>query len=124
MAGVEVAGINSVAVARYRDAVFNFWDKSDPKDATVILEMLKRHAVPRYVDPMVAGTHDPQELVKTHYQVSRARAPRLSTRRLIEGENHGAGVQSTHGSSCVGSLARWCPRSRKAVRTPSSTTGW
>jgi transposase len=73
MAGVEVVGINSVAVARYRDAMFNSWDKNDPKDAAVILEMLKRHAVQRYVDPMLAGTHDLQELAKTYYQVSRAR---------------------------------------------------
>jgi transposase len=73
MAGFEVVGINSVAQARYRDAMFNSWDKNDPKDAAVILEMLRRHAFQRYVDPMVAGTHDLQELAKTYYQVSRAR---------------------------------------------------
>lgn len=73
MAGFEVVSINSVAQARYRDAMFNSWDKNDPKDAAVILEMLRRHAYQRYVDPMVAGTHDLQELAKTYYQVSRAR---------------------------------------------------
>jgi transposase len=72
-AGFEVVGINSVAVARYRDAMFNSWDKNDPKDAAVILEMLKRQAFQRYVDPMVAGTHDLQEIAKTYYQISRAR---------------------------------------------------
>lgn len=72
-AGFEVVGISSVAVARYRDAMFNSWDKNDPKDAAVILEMLRRQAFQRYVDPMVAGTHDLQELAKTYYQVSRAR---------------------------------------------------
>jgi len=71
--GHEVVSINSVAVARYRDAMFNSWDKNDPKDASVILEMLRRGAVQRYVDPMVVGTHDLQELAKTYYQVSRAR---------------------------------------------------
>lgn len=70
--GFEVMGINSVAQARYREAMFNSWDKNDPKDATVILEMLRRGAVQRYVDPMLAGTHDLQELAKTYYQVSRA----------------------------------------------------
>lgn len=72
-AGFDVVGISSVAVARYRDAMFNSWDKNDPKDAAVILEMLRRQAFQRYVDPMLAGTHDLQELAKTYYQVSRAR---------------------------------------------------
>jgi transposase len=71
--GHDVVSINSVALARYRDAMFNSWDKNDPKDAGVILEMLRRGAVQQYVDPMNAGTHDLQELAKTYYQVSRAR---------------------------------------------------
>jgi transposase len=72
-AGFEVVSINSVALSRYREAIFNSWDKNDPKDAGVILEMLRRGDVQRYVDPMVVGTHDLQELAKTYYQVSRAR---------------------------------------------------
>jgi transposase len=71
--GFEVVGIGSVAQARYREAMFNSWDKNDPKDALVILEMLKRGAVQRYIDPMIAGHHDLQELAKTYYQVSKAR---------------------------------------------------
>lgn len=71
--GFEVVGISSVAQARYREAMFNSWDKNDPKDASVILEMLKRGMVQRYVDPMIAGVHDLQELSKTYYQVSQAR---------------------------------------------------
>ena len=71
--GFEVVGISSVALARFREAMFNSWDKNDPKDASVILEMLKRGSVQRYVDPMLAGVHDVQELSKTYYQVSRAR---------------------------------------------------
>lgn len=45
--GHEVVSINSVALARYRDAMFNSWDKNDPKDAGVMLEMLRRGAVQR-----------------------------------------------------------------------------
>lgn len=71
--GVDVVIVSSVAQARYREARFNSWDKNDPKDASVILEMLKQGLVMRYVDPMVAGHHDLQELSKTYYQVSRAR---------------------------------------------------
>ncbi|WP_250469816.1 IS110 family transposase, partial [Caballeronia sp. GAFFF2] len=37
-AGHDVVSINSVAQARYREALFNSWDKNDPKDAQVILE--------------------------------------------------------------------------------------
>ncbi len=72
-AGVEVVSISSVAQARYREAIFNSWDKNDPKDAAVILAMLKQGHVQRYVDPIIAGHHDLQELSKTYYQISRAR---------------------------------------------------
>lgn len=72
-AGVDVVIVSSVAQARYREAKFNSWDKNDRKDASIILDMLKHGMVMRYVDPMVAGHHDLQELSKTYYQVSRAR---------------------------------------------------
>lgn len=71
--GAEVVSISSVAQSRFREAMFNSWDKNDPKDAAVILEMLKQGRVQRYIDPMLAGHHDLQELSKTYYQVSRAR---------------------------------------------------
>lgn len=71
--GFEVSLISSVAAARYRDALFNSWDKNDPKDASVILQMLKEGRVLYYYDPIVAGTHDLQELSKTYMQVSLAR---------------------------------------------------
>lgn len=82
-AGVGVVIVSSVAQARYREAKFNSWDKNDPKDASVILDMLKHGMVMRYVDPMVEGHHDLQELSKTYYQVSRAR-----TRVLHSIANH------------------------------------
>ncbi len=72
-AGFEVVSISSVAQSRFREVMFNSWDKNDPKDAAVILEMLKQGRTQQYVDPMVAGHHDIQELSKTYYQISRAR---------------------------------------------------
>lgn len=72
-AGFEVVSISSVAQSRFREAMFNSWDKNDPKDAAVILEMLKQGRTQRYVDPMLARHHDIQELSKTYYQISRAR---------------------------------------------------
>ncbi|ARV18630.1 hypothetical protein AEP_01686 [Curvibacter sp. AEP1-3] len=72
-AGVEFVSISSVAQSRYREAMFNSWDKNDPKDAAVILEMLKRGNVQTYFERIMAGHHDLQEISKTYYQVSRAR---------------------------------------------------
>ena len=40
--GVEVYLVSSVAAARYREAMFNSWDKNDAKDAAVILDLLKQ----------------------------------------------------------------------------------
>ena len=72
-ANLEVVSISSVAQSRFREAMFNSWDKNGPKDAAVILEMLKQGRTQKYVDPMRAGHHDIQELSKTYYQISRAR---------------------------------------------------
>ncbi|TFH51252.1 MAG: hypothetical protein E4G89_02210 [Methanothrix sp.] len=38
--GFDLKLISSVAAARTREAMFNSWDKNDPKDAQVILHML------------------------------------------------------------------------------------
>lgn len=45
----------------------------DPRDAQVILHMLRIGAVRIFQDPMVAGTNDIQDLSKTHDLVSRSR---------------------------------------------------
>jgi len=71
--GFDVCLVSSVAGARYREAMFNSWDKNDPKDAGVILALLKQGITQRYVDPLQAGHHGLQELSKTHYQISLAR---------------------------------------------------
>ena len=71
--GFEVCLVSSLAGARYREAMFNSWDKNDPEDATVILAMLKQGMTMRYIDPLLAGHHGLRELSKTHYQISLAR---------------------------------------------------
>lgn len=71
--GLDVCLVSSVAGARYREVMFNSWDKNDPKDASVILALLKQGMTLRYVDPLLAGHHGLQELSKTHYQISLAR---------------------------------------------------
>ena len=71
--GFEVHLVSSVAAARFREALFNSWDKNDPKDAAVILDMLKQGMVLSYYDPVTAGIHDLQEISKTYVQVTLAR---------------------------------------------------
>jgi transposase len=71
--GFDVVLVSSVAGARLREAVFNSWDKNDPKDAQVILRLLKQGVTQRYCDPLVARTHDLQELSKTYQHIARAR---------------------------------------------------
>lgn len=72
-AGFDARLISSVALARTREALHNGWDKNDPKDAQVILHMLRIGATQRYHDPLDAGINDIQELSKTHEMVSRAK---------------------------------------------------
>jgi transposase len=71
--GFDLVLVSSVAGARLREAVFNSWDKNDPKDAQVILRLLKQGVTQRYCDPLVMRTHDLQELSKTYHHISRAR---------------------------------------------------
>jgi transposase len=42
--GFEVRLVSSLALARTREALHNSWDKNDPKDAQVILHMLRIQA--------------------------------------------------------------------------------
>lgn len=69
-AGFHLCQVSSVAVARTRDALFNSWDKNDPKDAHVILHLLKTGATQRYREPLVTGYNDLQEMANTYQQVS------------------------------------------------------
>ena len=69
-AGLALRQVSSLAVARTRDAMYNSWDKNDPKDAQVILHLLKTGTTQRFVDPHVSGHHDLQEMANTYQQVS------------------------------------------------------
>ena len=71
--GLDVCLVSSLAAARYREATFNSWDKNDPKDAGVLLDLLKQGRTLCYYDPMEAGIHDLQELSKTYMQTALAR---------------------------------------------------
>ncbi len=64
-AGFTLRLVSSVALARTREALHNGWDKNDPKDAQVILHMLRIGATQTYADPLVTGINDIQELSNT-----------------------------------------------------------
>src|SRR5947209_1723834 len=68
--GLQLRLVSSLAVARTREALHNSWDKNDPKDAQVILHLLRTGATQRFYDPVIEQTNDLQELSKTHHQVS------------------------------------------------------
>jgi transposase len=72
-AGFALRLVSSVALARTREALHNGWDKNDPKDAQVILHMLKIGATQAYCDPICSGINDIQELSKTHEVISKAK---------------------------------------------------
>jgi len=71
--GFNVYLISSLALARTREAIHNSWDKNDPKDAQVIVHLLKTGIKQRYYDNFIHGFQDLEELSKTHYQVSLAK---------------------------------------------------
>lgn len=68
--GFHLELISSLALARTREAMHNSWDKNDPKDAQVILHLLKAGLTQHYHDPVVHNLNDLQELSKTHHHVS------------------------------------------------------
>ena len=71
--GFALRLIPTLALARTREAMHNSWDKNDPKDAQVILHMLKTGLAQTWHDPLVNSINDMQELSKTHHQVTLAR---------------------------------------------------
>jgi transposase len=69
-AGCRLRFVSSLAVARTREALYNTWDKNDPKDAQVILHLLKNGTTQAYVDPLVTGYQDLQEIANTYHQIA------------------------------------------------------
>ena len=82
--GFALRLIPTMALARTREAMHNSWDKNDPKDAQVILHMLKTGLTQTWHDPLVSGElffepfahrpahHPAREQVQDHRQVQPA----------------------------------------------------
>jgi transposase len=71
--GFALRLIPTLALARTREAMHNSWDKNDPKDAQVILHLLKTGLTQIWHDPVVNRINDMRELSKTHCQITLAR---------------------------------------------------
>lgn len=69
--GIHCHLISSLATARTREAMYNSWDKHDPKDAQVILHCLKTGLTQVYYDPLYYQINDIQELSNTYHQISK-----------------------------------------------------
>ncbi len=67
--GHRVQFVSSIATNRTREALYNSWDKNDPKDAQVILHLLKGGITQHFSDPLEDGTHDLQELLGTYRRI-------------------------------------------------------
>jgi transposase len=67
--GHRVHFVSSIATSRTREALYNSWDKNDPKDAQVILHLLKGGTTQTFSDPLENGYHDLQEMLGTYRQV-------------------------------------------------------
>jgi transposase len=68
--GFQLYLVSSLATCRTREALYNAWDKNDPKDAQVILHLLKTGGTQIYHDPLTTGYNDLHELAKTYQQIS------------------------------------------------------
>ena len=68
--GFNIRFIPSISLARTREALHNSWDKNDPKDAQVMIHMLRNGITNHYHDPVLNNINEVQELSKTHFQVS------------------------------------------------------
>ena len=77
--GFALRLIPTLALARTREAMHNSWDKNDPKDAQVILHLLKTGLSQIWHDPMVNGTNDAQELSQDPPPGRVGEDPRLGT---------------------------------------------
>ncbi len=53
--GFKVYLISSLSLARTREAIHNSWDKNDPKDAQVMVHLLKTGIKQRYYDTFING---------------------------------------------------------------------
>jgi hypothetical protein len=80
--GFQLHLVSSLALARTREALHNSWDKNDPKDAQVILHMLRSGLVQHYHDPLAQGLNDYQATAGARLDLSGGRVTRDEPCRL------------------------------------------
>lgn len=67
---IELKCISSIVAARTREALHNSWDKNDPKDAQVILYLMKQKLTQIYYDAFTEKSLNIQELASKHFQIT------------------------------------------------------
>jgi transposase len=77
--GFELRLIPTLALARTRDALHNSWDKNDPKEAQVILHLLKTRAEPDLARPAAERHQRRAGTVEDSSPVTLARTPACGT---------------------------------------------
>ncbi|MCB9085216.1 MAG: IS110 family transposase [Bdellovibrionaceae bacterium] len=116
--GFDVRLISSLAVARTREALHSTWDKNDPKDAQVMIHLLRNHISTVFHDPVLRGNNDLQELSNSHFQIS-LRKTRLQHSIL----NHYLPIYFPEAEKFFGSSrAGWFGRLLSVYPTPAAVT--
>jgi transposase len=81
-AGFDVRLVSSMALARTREALHNGWDKNDPKDAHVILHMLRIGASQHYHDPLNAARRVCVQTTMAAASAERKAGPATAVRKI------------------------------------------
>lgn len=114
--GFEVFGISTLVLARTREALHNSWDKNDPKDAAVILYLLRQGITQSLSEPFISGYNHLQELSKTHQQIVRRK-----TKIQHSIVNHYLPIYFPEAHVFFrGSRTKWFSRMLKVFPTPST----
>ena len=70
---VTLKQVNTLAMARIREALHNSWDKNDPKDAQVILHMLKNNHTQTFYDYSETNIGGLKELAGLHFRLTKTK---------------------------------------------------
>lgn len=114
---IQVKLVNTLAMARMREALHGSWDKNDPKDAQVILYMLKNHQTQAYYEPTINNIGGFRELASLHFRISKSKT-KIQHNIL----NHYFPLYFPEGKTYfTGSKTRWFTRFLKHFPVPTST---
>jgi transposase len=116
--GAEVKLVNTLVMSRVREVIHNSWDKNDPKDASVILHMLKNGMTQLYHDPKINNINSFREMAGLHFRLTRTKT-KIQHNIL----NHYFTLYFPEGKAFFKtSRTRWVSRFLKHYPVPASVT--